>query len=285
MTSKVWLITGCSTGFGRELSIIAAKEGDSVAGTVRKQEQLKAYNDLAPGKTYGIIMDVVNKQQVKAGVEAAFNKFGRIDVLVNNAGYGSLGAIEDIPDEEVRRQFEVNVFGALDVLRNVLPIMRRQKSGHILNISSIAGLQGYPGVGIYNASKFALEGIGESLARDVEHLGIKVTNIEPGPFRTDWAGRSAKFTHTQLDDYDETAGKNTSAIAGVSGIQKGDPVKGARAMYDLVQLENPPMHLPLGGIAYERIPAKLKGVLAEIEKFEYLGKPTDYPEGAESQMK
>jgi len=161
MSSRVWFITGCSTGFGKELAIIAANEGDTVVGTVRKAEHLKAFNQLVPGKTYGVIMDVVDAEQVKAGVKEAFEKFGRIDVLVNNAGYGSLGAVEEVTDQEVRRQFEVNVFGTLDVIRNVLPIMRNQRSGYIMNICSIAGFQGYPGVGIYNGSKFALEGIGE----------------------------------------------------------------------------------------------------------------------------
>jgi len=285
MSSRVWLITGCSTGLGKELAIIATQNGDNVVGTVRNTEDLENFNQLNPGKTFGVIMDVVNDSQIKEGVQKAVEKFGQIDILVNNAGYGSLGAIEDISAPEVQKQFDVNVFGAIDLIRNVLPIMRQQKSGRILNITSIAGLQGYPGVGIYNSSKFALEGVGEALAEEVRHLGIKVTNVEPGPFRTDWAGRSATYTHTEIDDYQESAGEFTKAIEDVAGKQIGDPVKGAQAMYDLTLLENPPVHLPLGAVAYDRARNKYKSLLEEFDQFEYLGKPTDFPEGEDPRAK
>ena len=281
---KVWLITGCSTGFGRELAQIAAQQGDQVVGTLRQDEQVEAFDYLVPEHTLGVKLDVTQPEQVAAGVQRALEAHGRIDVLVNNAGYGSLGALEEVPDEEIRKQFEVNVFGAINMIKAVLPTMRKQRSGHILNITSIAGIQGYPGVGAYNASKFALEGIGESLAADVKHLGIKVINVEPGPFRTDWAGRSATYTQSQIDDYDESAGKNLRSLEQVSGHQPGDPVKAAQAMYDVVQLDNPPMHLPLGGPAYQRVRTKLQDFLRELDEFEYLGLPTDYTEEELAEM-
>ena len=281
---KVWFITGCSTGFGRELAQIAAQHGDQVVGTLRQDEQVEAFDYLVPEHTLGVKLDVTQPEQVAAGVQRALEAHGRIDVLVNNAGYGSLGALEEVPDEEIRKQFEVNVFGAINMIKAVLPTLRKQRSGHILNITSIAGLQGYPGVGAYNASKFALEGIGESLAADVKHLGIKVINVEPGPFRTDWAGRSATYTQSQIDDYAESAGKNLRSLEQVSGHQPGDPVKAAQAMYDVVQLENPPMHLPLGGPAYQRVRTKLQDFLRELDDFEYLGLPTDYTEEELAEM-
>ncbi len=281
---KVWFITGCSTGFGRELAQIAAQHGDQVVGTLRQDEQVEAFNYLVPEHTLGVKLDVTQPEQITAGVQRALEAHGRIDVLVNNAGYGSLGALEEVPDEEIRQQFEVNVFGAINMIKAVLPTMRKQRSGHILNITSIAGLQGYPGVGAYNASKFALEGIGESLAADVKHLGIKVINVEPGPFRTDWAGRSATYTQNQIDDYAESAGKNLGSLEQVSGHQPGDPVKAAQAMFDLVQLDNPPMHLPLGGPAYKRVRTKLHDFLRELDEFEHLGLPTDYTEEELAEM-
>ena len=281
---KVWFITGCSTGFGRELAQIAAQQGDQVVGTLRQDEQVEAFDYLVPEHTLGVKLDVTQPEQVAAGVQRALEAHGRIDVLVNNAGYGSLGALEEVPDEEIRKQFEVNVFGAINMIKAVLPTMRKQRSGHILNITSIAGLQGYPGVGAYNASKFALEGIGETLAADVKHLGIKVINVEPGPFRTDWAGRSATYTQSQIDDYAESAGKNLRSLEQVSGHQPGDPVKAAQAMYDVVQLDNPPMHLPLGGPAYQRVRTKLQDFLRELDEFEHLGLPTDYTEEELAEM-
>lgn len=278
MTQKVWFITGCSTGFGRALAQVATAKGDKVAGTLRKKEQFEAFEALSPGNIKAILMDVTNPDQVKAGVQEVLDTFGRIDVLVNNAGYGSMGPIEEVSDAEVRRQFDVNVFGALDVTRQVLPHMRKQRSGHIINITSIAGIQGFPGVGIYNGSKFALEGIGEALAAEVKHLGIKVTNVEPGPFRTEWAGSSATFTKPAIEDYAEGAGVNIHAIESRSGKQVGDPVKGAVAMYQLTTLDEPPVHLPLGGPAYNRVRSKTEWYNQEVDAFEYLGKPTDYNE-------
>ena len=274
--TRIWLITGCSTGLGRELAQVAARHGDHVYGTLRKPAQIADFEALAPGKLTGLLMDVTHDAQVEAGVKQILEAHGRLDVLVNNAGYGSLGPVETVPQEEVQRQFEVNVFGPLRLMRAVLPHMRAQHSGHVLNITSIAGLQGYPGVGVYNGSKFALEGIGEALAAEVKHLGIKVINVEPGPFRTDWAGRSATFTRTEIEDYAGSASKNMESIAGVSGKQSGDPAKAADAMYTLTTLEEPPMHQLLGKPAYHRYRSKLRELQTELARFEYLSLPTDF---------
>lgn len=276
MSRKIWLITGCSTGFGRELAVYAAGKGDIVVGTLRKKEQVDAFNALVPEKTHGVLLDVRNTNDIQNAVALIEQKFGRLNVLVNNAGYGSLGPVEEVTEEEMHRQFDVNVYGAVRMIKAVLPMMRKQRSGHILNITSIAGLNGFPGVGIYNGSKFALEGIGEALAAEVQHLGIKVTNIEPGPFRTDWAGRSATYTKTSIDDYQDSATKNMESISSVSGNQIGSPEKAAKAMYEVTQLEQPPVHLPLGGPAYKRARIKFTEILKEIDDFEYLGLPTDY---------
>lgn len=273
---RVWFITGCSTGFGRELAKVAAQKGDFVIGTLRKAEQQADFEAIDPEKITSVLLDVSNNDQVSAGIKKAIDLHGRIDVLVNNAGYGSLGGLEETPEDEIYRQFEVNVFGAVRMAKAVLPFMRTQRSGHILNITSIAGLQGYPGVSIYNGSKFALEGIGEALAAEVAPLGIHVTNIEPGPFRTDWAGRSATFTPSTIPDYAETVGKNLDSISGVSGNQPGDPVRAAEAMYTVTTLDAPPVHLPLGGPAYKRARNKMENFLEELSAFENIGLPTDY---------
>ncbi len=274
--SSIFLITGCSTGFGRELAQVAAANGAMVVGTLRNENQIADFEALAPGQISAVIMDVTNPAQISAGIESILANHGRIDVLVNNAGYGSLGPIEAIDEAEMKRQFDVNVFGSVRLIQAVLPTMRKQRSGHILNITSIAGLNGFPGVGIYNGSKFALEGIGEALYHEVKHLGIKVTNVEPGPFRTDWAGRSATFFGEDMEDYADSAIRNLRAIASVSGKQVGSPRKAAEAMYALTLLDQPPVHLPLGEAAYKRARIKFRAILEELDAHESLGLPTDY---------
>lgn len=276
MSSPVFFISGCSTGFGRELAQVAAAHGATVVGTLRKQEQFAAFEALAPGKIHAVLMDVTSTEQVNSGIVTTIKKFGRIDVLVNNAGYGSLGPVEAVDDTEMHRQFDVNVYGPIRLIRAVLPHMRKQRSGSVLNITSIAGLNGFPGVGVYNGSKFALEGIGEALHHEVKHLGIKVTNIEPGPFRTDWAGRSASYYGHDIEDYKDSAVKNIDAISGISGNQPGDPRKAAEAIYAVSQMENPPIHLPLGAAAYSRARAKFSSIMEEFDQFEHIGLPTDF---------
>ena len=225
------------------------------------------------------MLDVSDVARVPGAVQEAIAALGHLDVIVNNAGYGSLGPIEEVDEEEVQRQFDVNVFGPLRVLRAVLPHLRERRTGHILNITSIGGLRAFPGVGIYNASKFALEGIGESLALQLGPLGIKVTNIEPSGFRTKWAGESATYTKPKIADYEATTGENLANIAGNSGRQPGDPDRAAQAMYDVVQLENPPVHLPLGKAAVKGAREKFEGLLKELAEYAEVGNAADFPAG------
>lgn len=278
-TTKTWFITGVSTGFGKELAEYCLRQGDNVAATFRKQEQADEFTQKAGENGHGFVCDVVDEQQVKAAVQAAIQHFGQLDVVVNNAGYGSLGSIEEIDEAEVQRQFDVNVFGPLRVLRAVLPHLRERKSGHVLNITSIGGLKTFPGVGVYNASKFALEALGESLAQQVGPLGIKVTNIEPSGFRTDWAGRSASFVDTAIDDYRATVGENLKGIQSYSGRQPGDPQRAAKIMFDLVRQENPPLHLPLGKAAVKGARDKFTNLVKELEQVADLGDSADFPAG------
>lgn len=277
MNRRVWLITGTSTGFGKELVKVVTAQNEIAIATVRKEEQLAELEAINPELVKPIVLDVQRVETIKQAA-AVISELGRLDVLVNNAGYGSIGPVEEFSDDEMIRQFDVNVFGAVRMIQLVLPYMRKQRSGHVLNITSIAGLNGFPGVGIYCGSKFALEGIGESLASEVKHLGIHVTNVEPGPFRTDWAGRSATYNESKIEDYQESALKNMESIRSVSGKQIGDPVKACKAMFELTKLENPPVHLPLGGPAYKRARIKNSEFLVELERFEYLGLPTDFEE-------
>ncbi|GGG30577.1 oxidoreductase [Hymenobacter glacieicola] len=278
-TPKTWFITGVSTGFGKELAEYCLSQGDNVAATFRQQEQADEFTQKAGENGRGFVCDVVNEPQVQQAVQAAIQHFGQLDVVVNNAGYGSLGSIEEIDDAEVQRQFEVNVFGPLRVLRAVLPHLRERKSGHILNITSIGGLKTFPGVGVYNASKFALEALGESLAQQVGPLGIHVTNIEPSGFRTDWAGRSASFVDTAIEDYRATVGENLKGIQSYSGRQPGDPQRAARIMFDLVRQENPPLHLPLGKAAVKGARDKFTSLVKELEQVADLGESADFPAG------
>jgi NAD(P)-dependent dehydrogenase (short-subunit alcohol dehydrogenase family) len=273
---KVWFITGVSSGLGKQLAKEVLAQGQIVVGTFRKQEQVEAFNNENPGNSFGVLIDVANTQMIIEGVKSIYEQHGKIDVVVNNAGYGVMGSIEEITDEEVRRQFEVNVFGVLTTIRQILPHMRKQRSGHIINVTSIAGRVGSQGLGIYNGSKFALEGIGEALAAELKPLNIKVTNVEPGPFRTEWAGSSAEYDNTKIEDYESTVGERITGLQALSGNQPGDPAKAADAIYKLAQLEEAPVHLPLGKIAYEVFGKVNNGLIEELAKFEHLGKECDF---------
>jgi NAD(P)-dependent dehydrogenase (short-subunit alcohol dehydrogenase family) len=275
-TQKNWFVTGASTGLGEALATLLLDKGEKVAATFRKPEQVEEFTKKKPGYSLGVLVDVTDAEQIQGAVQHAVSTFGHLDVVVNNAGYGSLGSIEEISEEETQRQFDVNVFGPLRVVRAVLPHLREQKSGNILNITSVGGMVGLAHAGIYNGSKFALEGLGESLAAQLKPLGIHVTNVEPGPFRTKWAGESATYTETKLDDYASTVGEGLKASLGRDGNQKGDPIKAAEAMYQLVRLPNPPQHLLLGAFAYQMVRQKLQDTLKEIDDFAYLGEPTDF---------
>ena len=275
-TQKNWFITGASTGFGEALATLLLEKGDRVVATFRQPAQVVAFTQRAPGQSLGVLADVTNAAQISAAVEQALAAFDHLDVVVNNAGYGSLGSIEEISEEETQRQFDVNVFGPLRLIRAVLPHLRARRSGHILNITSVGGLLGLAHAGIYNSSKFALEGLGESLALQLQPLGIHVTNVEPGPFRTNWAGPSATYRETEIADYVDSVGAGLKASLGRDGNQVGDPVKAAEAMYQLVRLPHPPVHLLLGGPAYQMARQKFQALRQEIDDFAYLGEPTDF---------
>ena len=275
-TPKTWFITGASTGLGEALATLLLAKGEKVAATFRQPAQAAEFTRRQPGQSLGVLLDVSNAAQVTTAVQQAIDVFGRLDVVVNNAGYGSLGSIEEITEEETQRQFDVNVFGPLRVVRAVLPHLRAQKSGNILNITSVGGLIGLAHAGIYNGSKFALEGLGESLGAQLKPLGIHVTNVEPGPFRTKWAGESATYSETKINDYAATVGAGLRASLGRDGNQAGDPAKAAEAMYQLVRLPQPPAHLLLGDFAYKLVRQKLRDLLQEIDDYAYLGEPTDF---------
>lgn len=277
---KAWLITGSSTGFGRSLSEAVLKHGDRVIATARKPEQLSDLVDQYPETAKAIRLDVTNPQEVRDAVNTALDAFGRLDVLVNNAGYGALGAIEEVSDDTIRRQFETNVFGALDVMRAVLPTMRQQHSGHILNLSSVGGFVAFGGTGIYCGTKFALEGLSEALAQEVASLGIKVTIVEPGAFRTDFNGRSLSTPAQLIDDYATTSGEFLKWIQEMDGKQPGDPNKAAEAMIQAVESDNPPLRLALGADAVETIEEKLESVKAELNAWKQVAIDTAF-EGAE----
>ncbi|GAC1377369.1 MAG: oxidoreductase [Hymenobacter sp.] len=275
-TQKNWFITGASTGFGEALATLLLAKGDRVVATFRRPEQVAAFTQSAPSQRLGVLADVTNAAHITAAVQQALAAFGHLDVVVNNAGYGSLGSIEEISEEETQRQFDVNVFGPLRLIRAVLPHLRARRAGHILNITSVGGLLGLVHSGIYNSSKFALEGLGESLALQLAPLGIHVTNVEPGPFRTQWAGPSATYLQPRIADYLPTVGEGLKASLGRDGNQVGDPVKAAEAMYQLVRLPHPPVHLLLGGPAYQMARQKFQAISKEIDDFAYLGEPTDF---------
>ncbi len=275
--SKVWFITGCSTGFGRELAKQALEQGNKVVVTSRKTADIEDIVEDYPDTSIAVQLDVTNASEIEHSVKQAMDKFGKIDVLVNNAGIGYFGAIEESEEDEVRRMFEINVFGLANMTKQVLPVMRQQRSGHIINIASIGGLVGFPGVGFYNATKFAVDGLSEALAKETAPLGIKVTVIAPSGFRTDWAGRSANNSKTVIDDYATTAGKNKSDIRGYSGNQPGDPVRAAKAIIKIVEVENPPLRLLLGVAALKGARNKLTTLQKDFDTWEETTVGADFP--------
>ena len=276
--TPVWLITGCSTGFGRELAKLVLKRGWKAIVTSRNADQVKDITEGNEENALAIDLDVTDKQQIKSVVKKAEEKFGKIDVLVNNAGYGYFSSIEEGEDDKIRDQFETNVFGLISMTQAVLPGMRKNKSGYIVNISSIGGLVGFAATGFYHATKFAVEGLSESLSKELEPLGIKVLIVEPGPFRTDWAGRSTKNTPTQIDDYDETVGKRFEMTEKANGNQQGDPVRGAEAIIKAVEARKNNLRLLLGEPAYKLATDKAQQLKTNIEDFKELTMSADFPE-------
>ncbi|SON58677.1 3-oxoacyl-[acyl-carrier-protein] reductase FabG [Mycobacterium simulans] len=275
--SKVWFLTGASRGFGLEIARAILSQGDRVVATARHADQIRTQLPDAGDALLPVDLDVTNADQVTQAVKAAIDNFGGIDVLVNNAGRGLLGAVEEASDAAVRAVYEVNVFGALTVQRAVLPVMRRQRSGHIINISSVGGLLGSPGWGIYNSTKFALEGFSEALAKEVKPLGIHVTIVEPGYFRTDFLDASSLGTEqTVIADYESTAGAMRAHALDVNHAQPGDPVKAASAIVDIASAPEPPVHLLLGTDCVQAVEQKIKELKADIAAWRTVSLSTDH---------
>lgn len=276
---KVWFITGASTGFGRLLAEAVLAAGGRAIATARKMEKVEDLRRQYPERARTFVLDVTRPEQIESVAAEAVAAFGRIDVLVNNAGYGIAGGIEEATEAEFMPVFETNVFGLIRMTRALLPQFRKQRSGHILNLSSIAGLAGGAGLGYYNTTKFAVEGFSEALAEEMAPLGVRVTIIEPGPFRTDFLGRSGVVAAHRIADYDATAGRMRAYFEQQAGKQQGDPVRAVQAMMQVVESPNPPLHLLLGAMALKRFRAKQERWREEIAAWESVTLGADFPEG------
>jgi NAD(P)-dependent dehydrogenase (short-subunit alcohol dehydrogenase family) len=276
---KTILVTGASSGFGRALATVAAAAGHRVVGTLRNEADLQRFEAIKPGATFGRLLDVTDTAAIAPVIASIESDIGPIDALVNNAGYGHQGTIEETPLDEYRRQFDVNVFGVIAVTQAVLPYMRKRRSGRILNITSMGGYVTFPGIGAYHGTKFALEGLSETLAKEVRDLGIFVTAVGPGGFRTDWAGRSMVFAEGAIADYDEVREGAKQRLAARNGRQPGDPGKAAHAMLALIESPNPPVHILLGSDAWQLVNDKLDAVKAELAAWTDTTLSTDFPAG------
>lgn len=263
--NRVWFITGSSTGFGREMAEQVLARGEIVVATARNTKDVEDLVEKYPDTALAVQLDVTKAEDIKNSVAKAVEEFGTVDVLINNAGYGLGGGIEEPSMEQIRTQYETNVFGLIAVMREVLPLMREQKSGHILNVSSVVGFTAFASVGYYSSTKFAVESLSEALSQEVAHLGIKVTIVEPGGFRTDFAGRSFTQPANRIKDY--VTSERIDAIGEYHNNQPGDPIKAVKAMIDVVEHENPPLRLPLGEDAVENIENKLKAVQQNIDEW------------------
>lgn len=278
-SKKVWLITGASTGFGRELVEYLLAQGTRVVATARKVQGLQELGARYPKTALVAAMDVTNQKQVDTVVGVAVKWFGSIDVLVNNAGYGMVGAVEESAEDEFRPMFETNVFGLIRVTQAVLPQMRKQGWGHIVNLSSIGGLVATPGFGLYNATKFAVEGLSEALAQEVKPLGITVTIVEPGPFRTKFLGKAGGEAKRKIPEYDQTSGKMRAYFTEQDGKQPGNPQKAVEAIVKAVEAEHPPLHLLLGASTIPRVKAKIEALQKDVAAWEATTLGADYQKG------
>ena len=273
---KTWMVTGASSGFGKTITAEALRRGDRVAATVRDTATLDALAQAHPQTLLPVLMEVTDPESVETVVSRTRDWAGGIDVLVNNAGYGLHGAIEEVSHEEMLHQYDVNVFGLMRVTRAVLPIMRARGHGHVVNISSIGGLLSNPGSGVYCSTKHAVEGLTEALRQELEPLGITALLVEPGPFRTDFGGRSIKISAQAIAGYEETAGARAASLRGNSGKQPGDPERAAGIICDLVEMDDPPFRLLLGNAAVDRAKQKLHAMVENIERWEKLSRSADY---------
>ena len=278
--SKTFLITGVSSGLGRAFAAGALEAGHKVIGTVRKEEDAKAFAALDPVRAHPVILDVTRFEEIAAAVPKAEEEFGQVDVLVNNAGYGQEGALEESSIDDLQRQFAANVFGPVAMIKAVLPGMRARRSGHIVNVTSMGGFITMPGISFYCGSKFALEGISEALGKEVAGFGIRVTALAPGQFRTDWAGRSMDRAPRSLSDYDSVIDPIRAARMAKSGNQPGDPPRAAEALLALVDAPAPPARLFLGSDALALVDDKLEAMRAEIAAWNELSRSTDFASAA-----
>jgi len=275
-TSPVWLITGCSSGLGLALATAALVRGHRVMATARQASALSHLTANFPETCRALSLDVTNSAQVRTIGTQTAEAFGRLDVVVNNAGYGLVGAFEELAEEQIARNFDTNFFGALEVIRATLPILRAQGAGHIVNISAAAAISNYAGFSIYGATKWALEGVSESLAAELKPLGIKVTIVQPGPFRTHFIGASLERANSHIADYDRTSGKFLRLLETMEGKQPGDPRKAAEAIIAAIESDAPPLRLVLGRYANDKLLGKLADAERERAAWEHVGRPSDF---------
>lgn len=276
--TKVWFITGASKGFGLELTKQLLSKGHNVAATTRRVANLEGALGAEKDSFLPLEVDLIDENSVRNAVAKTVRKFGTIDVVVNNAGYGQFGYIEEISDSLLRKQFDVNVFGTVNVIRAALPTLRKQRSGHIFNISSMAGYTGFPGSGIYCASKFAVDGLSESLRDEVADFGINVTCVKPGNFRTDFLADSMQFEDSSIDDYTEKREAFHMLLKGMNHKQGGDPARGVEIILSVADMEKPPLHLFLGADAYKVASRKIKKVQADMDFIAPVAIDTNFPD-------
>lgn len=275
MTTKTWFITGCSSGFGRALAEAALARGQRVIATAR---DIRSIADLEQADRCQVMtLDITEASEIPSVIQAAANVWGGLDVIVNNAGYGLIGAVEECGDEQIRRNFETNFFGPLNVMRAALPLLRAQKSGHIVNISAAAAISNYAGFGIYGGAKAALELMSESLRAELVPLGIKVTLVQPGPFRTDFISRGMEKASDLISDYDATSGRFAKFLASMNGKQPGDPARAASAIVETVLSGEAPLHLPLGKYVVKKLRDKAAALTREADKWEAVAASTEFP--------
>jgi NAD(P)-dependent dehydrogenase (short-subunit alcohol dehydrogenase family) len=273
----VWFVTGASSGFGRAIAREVLARGGRLVATGRDPDALQPLVAEDEDRAMALGLDITDAAAVREAVDRAVSRFGRIDVVVNNAGYAHVGAVEELSDREWRQLIDTDLFGAINVTRAVLPHMRERRSGHLVQMSSLNGIEGLPGGGYYAASKFALEGLSESLAEEVAPLGISVTIVEPGPHRTRLLSARSVRSSPPIGDYADSVGRVREQLEQLDGQQPGDPARAARAIVDAVEADAPPRRLPLGTMALDHIRAKLTSQLEELEAWAELSASTDFP--------
>jgi NAD(P)-dependent dehydrogenase (short-subunit alcohol dehydrogenase family) len=278
--NSVWMITGSSSGLGRELAEKVLEHGYRAVVTARKPDAVGDLVARYSDRAIAVGLDVTQAGDIRSALKAAYERFGQIDVLVNNAGYGYIGAIEEGEDAEIRAQFDTNVHGVIALVQAVLPGMRHRAKGHIVNVSSIGGLTTFPNVGYYHASKYALEGLSQTLAKEMAPFGIGVTVVEPGAFRTDFRGRSMRQSSIRLPEFAETLGKQRDALLDSHGKQQNDPAKGALAIIEALKAKQPPLHLLLGADALDLARKQLAAMAKDFDAWETLTRSTVFDEPA-----